>query len=128
LYVEDDAPSRKVVELIMQRAMGVHNLVIFPDSVDFMTRLKALPMKPDIILMDIHIRPQDGFTLLSQIRADPACQHIKVVAVTASVMNEEVERLRACGFDGAVGKPLNMGGFPALMERILDGEMVWYVS
>jgi CheY-like chemotaxis protein len=73
------------------------------------------------------MHPHDGFELLSQIRNDPDHCHARVVAVTASVMNEEISRLRTSGFDGAVGKPLNMSEFPALIKRILEGETVWYV-
>lgn len=128
LYVDDDMPSRRVVELILRRAMHVKSLFMFDSSQDFMERLKALPQHPDLILLDIHMHPHDGFELLSELRKDPEYCHTRVVAVTASVMNEEVSRLRTSGFDGAVGKPLNMSEFPVLIERILEGETVWYVS
>ena len=128
LYVDDDMPSRRVVELILRRAMGVESLFMFDSSHDFMERLRALPQRPDLILLDIHMYPRDGFELLSQIRNDPDHCQARVVAVTASVMNEEVSRLRTSGFDGAVGKPLNLSEFPTLIKRILEGETVWYVT
>jgi CheY-like chemotaxis protein len=128
LYVDDDMPSRRVVELILRRAMGVESLFMFDSSHGFMEHLKALPRRPDLILLDIHMHPQDGFELLSEIRKDPDYCHARVVAVTASVMNEEISRLRTSGFDGAVGKPLNMSEFPILIKRILEGETVWYVT
>jgi CheY-like chemotaxis protein len=128
LYVDDDMPSRRVVELILRRAMGVESLFVFDSSQDFMERLRALPRRPDLILLDIHMYPHDGFELLGEIRKDPDHCHARVVAVTASVMNEEVSRLRTSGFDGAVGKPLNMSEFPTLIKRILEGETVWYVT
>lgn len=128
LYVDDDMPSRRVVELILRRAMGVESLFMFDSSHDFIERLRALPRRPDLIMLDIHMHPHDGFELLSEIRKDPDHCHTRVVAVTASVMNEEVSRLRTSGFDGAVGKPLNMSEFPVLIQRILEGETVWYVS
>lgn len=128
LYVDDDLPSRRVVELILRRAMGVESLFMFESSHDFMERLRALPRHPDLILLDIHMHPHDGFVLLGEIRKDPDHCLDRVVAVTASVMNEEISRLRTSGFDGALGKPLNMSEFPALIKRILDGETIWYVS
>jgi len=128
LYVDDDMPSRRVVELILRRAMGVDSLFMFDSSHDFMEHLKALPRRPDLILLDIHMHPQDGFELLSEIRKDPDYCRARVVAVTASVMNEEISRLRTSGFDGAVGKPLSMSEFPILIKRILEGETVWYVT
>ena len=80
---------------------------------------RSLALEPEVILLDIHMRPQDGFELLQQIRAEPDYCRSKVVAVTASVMNEEVEKLRTSGFDGAIGKPLNLNAFPDLMARVL---------
>lgn len=128
LYVEDDESSRTVMRLIMERALGVQNLTIFEDSSDFMARVKALSNCPDVILLDIHIRPHDGFELLRVLRAEPECRHVKIVALTASVMNEEVEQLRSSGFDGAISKPLGISTFTDLIGHILNGEMVWHIS
>lgn len=128
LYVEDDARSREVVELIMTKAMQVKNLTIFADSTDFVARLKALANPPDVILLDIHVKPYDGFTMLDMIRDDPALSAKKVIALTASVMNEEVDVIRAKGFDGAIGKPLSISSFPDLIKRIVAGEAVWHIA
>jgi CheY-like chemotaxis protein len=128
LYIEDDESNRAVMNLIMQKVMGVRNLTIFKDSVDFMARIKSLPIRPDVILVDINIYPHDGFELLHMLRADPEYCHVKIVALTASVMEEEMEQLRTSSFDGAIGKPLDVYNFPELIARILNGEIVWHVS
>jgi len=128
LYVEDDPRSRQVMELIMTRAMKVQNLFIFEESSDFMSRVKALPQQPDVILLDIHVSPHDGFAMLNMVRADVELKKTKVIALTASVMNEEVEALRAQGFDGAISKPLSVSLFPGLIERIVAGESVWHIA
>ena len=128
LYVEDDASNRKVMQLIMQKAMYVNDLALFENSNDFMARVKALPQSPQIALLDIHVRPHDGFSMLGMLRADPDYQNTKIIALTASVTNEEVEQLRTSGFDGAIGKPLRVSTFPGLMARILNGEKVWHIA
>ena len=128
LYVEDDASNRQVMQLLMQKVMRAQALTIFEDSVDFMSRVKALSPCPDVALLDIHVRPHNGFEMLAMLRADPQYRHITVIALTASVTNEEVEQLRSSGFDGAIGKPLRASTFPGLLERVLKGESVWYVS
>ncbi|MBI3161325.1 MAG: response regulator [Chloroflexi bacterium] len=128
LYVEDDASNRTVMNLIMEKAMGARNLVIFEDSANFMERVRALPKCPDAFLLDIHVHPYNGFEMLKQLRTDPEYRHVKVIGLTASVTNEEVEELRDAGFDGAIGKPLNISTFPDLMARILKGETIWFVS
>lgn len=127
LYVEDDPRSREVMELIMHRVMRVKNLAIFEESSDFIDRLKALAFRPDVILLDIHVRPYDGFAMLGMIRADPELREARVIALTASVMNEEVTAMRVKGFDGAIGKPLSMTTFPDLIARVVAGEAVWHI-
>lgn len=48
LYVEDDAPSRQVMNLVMKRIMQVPHLATFQDSIDFIARLKALDPPPTV--------------------------------------------------------------------------------
>jgi len=127
LYVEDDALSREILQIIMINAMGVHHLHVLEDSQDFMQKIVALPQKPDVILLDINVMPIDGFTMLQQIRADARYADTVVIALTASVMNEEVARLRKGGFNGAIAKPVNVMSFPSLIDRVLLGETVWHV-
>jgi two-component system cell cycle response regulator DivK len=128
LYVEDDLLSQEIMQLILVHGMGVKKLTVFADSSDFMERVSALDHTPHIILLDIHIRPLDGFEMLQLLRANPAFSGVKVIALTASVMNEEVERLRRSGFDGAVAKPLSIVTFPTLMQRVIAGEAVWHIA
>jgi CheY-like chemotaxis protein len=128
LYVEDDPLSREVMQVLMENAMDVRSLTIFDDSVDFMGRIQSLPRIPDVILLDIHVKPYDGFEMLQQLQADPAYQNSKVIALTASVMNEEVEKLRTSGFDGAIAKPLSIQTFPDMIARVLAGEVIWYIA
>ena len=127
LYVEDDPLSQEIMRMIMAHGMGVEGLIIFDDSYDFMKRTLSLNPKPEIILLDIHVTPQDGFEMLSLLRANHEFRAAKIIALTASVMNEEVERLRLAGFDGAIAKPLSLHTFPALMQQIIAGEHVWHV-
>lgn len=128
LYVEDDAPSRQVMNLVMKRIMQVPHLVTFPDSTDFMARLKALEPPPTIFLLDVHVEPHDGFSMLQMIRQEPQFADAKIIALTASVMNEEVAQLRVGGFDGAISKPLNVSVFPELIRQVVAGEAVWFIQ
>jgi CheY-like chemotaxis protein len=115
------------MELMMTKVMRVKELVVFEDSVNFDGRIKELAYKPDVILLDIHVTPHDGFAMLDFVRQNREMKDAKVIALTASVMNEEFEAMRARGFDGAIGKPLSMASFPGLIERIVRGEAVWHI-
>ena len=129
LYVEDEPFSQMVMEMLLVRGLGYKTLYIFADSVDFIQRIEQLPQKPDVIFLDIHVKPADGFEMLAALRQHPNAdlRDTCVIAVTASVMNEEVEMLRRAGFDGALAKPIDQIAFPGLLQRILEGEEVWNI-
>lgn len=128
LYVEDDPLSREIMKFIMEMGMGITTLTIFSDSTDFVERLKGLVPRPDVILLDIHVQPYNGFAMLKMIQADPNFADCRVVALTASVMNEEVEQLRVNGFHGAIAKPLSVQTFPDLLKRVIAGEAIWHIA
>ena len=128
LYFEDDPLSREVMKVCLTRGIGYHNVHIFEDSVDFEARLDSIGAKPDVVFLDIHIEPVDGFEMLKIIRQSETYQSTKVIALTASVMNEEVTRLKVAGFDGVIAKPLDYDTFPNVLHRILNGEQVWHVK
>lgn len=128
LYVEDDPMSRQVMELLLVRKMHFKQVTIFETSDDFMNRLRALPKKPQVFLLDIHIEPLDGFELIHLLRSDPDYSQARIVALTASVMNEEVNQLKRAGFDGVLAKPVDQLAFPDTFNRILNGEHIWNVT
>ena len=126
LYVEDDARSRKVMQMIAHD-IGLTNLTIFEDSTDFKVKVCALEPKPHVIFLDIHMSPHTGFEMLEMLRQSKQFDGVPVVAMTASVMNEEVHRLRTCGFDGCLAKPIDFDSFPEALNRILSGEKIWRI-
>jgi CheY-like chemotaxis protein len=127
LYFEDDALSREVMHAFLSRSLGYRNVWIFEDSADFETQLGHVGAKPDVIFLDIHMEPIDGFEMLKLVRQNENYQSTKVVALTASVMNEEVKLLKEAGFDGVIAKPLDYDVFPNVLHRILNGEQVWHI-
>lgn len=127
LCVEDDPSNRLVMKLLVEKTLKAKYYAIFEDSADFLQKVRNLPMRPNIILLDIHVSPFNGFQMLQMIREDSVYFDTKVVALTASVMNEEVQQLRKSGFDGAIGKPIMLSTFPIVIERIMRGERIWQV-
>lgn len=127
LYVEDDPGSRGVVSIVQRMNPGQFELTMFEDSQDFEQKLLNLAPQPDLILLDIHMKPYTGFEMLEMIRIRHEYDSIPVVALTASVMNEEIELLQTAGFHSVLSKPLNLDEFPSLIQRIIEGETIWYV-
>jgi len=83
--------------------------------------------KVDLILMDIRLPYEDGYSALRKIR-NSRLKNVPVIAVTAEASVEQINKARASGFDGFLGKPLDPDRFPDQIQRILDGEPVWEMS
>lgn len=127
LYMEDDDLSRKIMRLLLE-ASGHTEIYDFEESSDFFEKIASLPQIPDVIFLDIHMNPYDGFEMLEMLRQNERYGSVKIVALTASVMNEEISRLRNAGFDSVIAKPIDQEHFPNLLSRILQGEQVWRVK
>lgn len=73
---------------------------------------QAMASPPDLILMDLRMPVMDGTTAMLQLHREEVTRHIPVVALTASAMKGERERLLARGFDGYIEKPIDLASFP----------------
>jgi two-component system cell cycle response regulator DivK len=84
--------------------------------------------KVDLILMDIRLPYEDGYSALRKVRQSPRLKGVPVIAVTAEASQEQMNKARQSGFNGFLGKPLDPDRFPDQIQRILDGEPVWEMS
>jgi two-component system cell cycle response regulator DivK len=82
----------------------------------------------DLILMDIRLPYEDGYGALKKIRASERLKQVPIVAVTAEASLEQMDKARASGFDGFLGKPLDPDRFPDQIRHILSGKPVWEMS
>jgi two-component system, cell cycle response regulator DivK len=82
----------------------------------------------DLILMDIRLPYEDGYGALKKIRASERLKQVPIVAVTAEASVEQMDKARASGFDGFLGKPLDPDRFPDQIRNVLAGEPVWEMS
>jgi len=67
------------------------------------------PNKYDMIFMDIQMPEMDGYDATKRIRElnIPEAKTIPIIAMTANVFKEDIERCLAAGMDNHVGKPLD---------------------
>lgn len=115
LIVEDNEKNMKLVRDVLQ-FKGYQTL----EAVTATEGLRlAREARPDLVLMDILLPDFDGVTALARLRADPQTQKMPVVAVSASVMPDDQQRIVASGFDAFITKPINVKSFIETVERFI---------
>ncbi|MBN1564780.1 MAG: response regulator [Anaerolineae bacterium] len=126
LYIEDHPASRRVMQLLLD-VMGYSNLTLIEHTQDIIAQLEQTKKDFDVIFLDLHLSPLDGFEVQKLLRAHNRFGQAKIVALTASVMPNELHTVRQ-NFDGLIAKPLNYDTFFGYVTRILAGEPVWETS
>ena len=116
LIVEDNEKNMKLVRDVLQ-AKGYTTIEAVTGEEG--VRL-ATERKPDLILMDIQLPGIDGIEALRVLRANPDTAAIPAVAVTASVMQQDLKHITEAGFDGYLGKPLNLKEFLETVRAMLE--------
>ena len=115
LIVEDNEKNMKLVRDIL-RHHG-HTTLEATTGTDGV-RL-AREERPDLILMDIQLPDFDGIAALGRIREENSLDATPVVAVSASVMPDDQQKIVNSGFDAFITKPLNLKQFLETVQRLL---------
>jgi two-component system, cell cycle response regulator DivK len=123
LIVEDNV-SNFVLMARMLAYMGIPRCEWKTSGWQVVEFADTLP-RIDLILMDIRLPYEDGYAALAKVRATRRLKDTIVIAVTAEASQEQMNKARASGFDGFLGKPLDPDRFPDQIRRMLKGEAVW---
>jgi two-component system cell cycle response regulator DivK len=126
LLVEDNLQNTLLISRILDH-MGVQQYEWRPSGWQLIQAAEKMP-RLDLVLLDLHLPYEDGFEVLAKIRNDPRYCQAWVVAVTADVQPETMKRAREAGFDGFIGKPLNLEKFPRQLSDVLQGKAVWDIG
>ncbi len=75
----------------------------------------------DIIFMDIHMPEMDGYEATRRIRAMalPRAASVPIIAMTANVFREDIEKCLAVGMNDHIGKPVNIDELLAKIRKYL---------
>jgi two-component system, cell cycle response regulator len=120
LVIEDNRDNMELADYLL-RAYGYKPLLASGG-------LEAIPIaieqRPDLILLDVGMPGMDGYDVAVAIRQHPALHGTRIVAVTASAMVGDRERIAAAGFDGYIPKPINPETFIRQIEWFLPAAPV----
>jgi len=77
--------------------------------------------KPDIIIMDVRLPDMRGTEAARILREDKETRDIPIIFVTASVMAEGREEIKAIPNSGFIGKPINTRTFAKEVSQFIKG-------
>ncbi|MDR1509319.1 MAG: response regulator [Synergistaceae bacterium] len=108
LVAEDVKINQEILSALLEDT-GV-TLHYADDGADAVEKFSSDPEGYDIVLMDVQMPTMDGCEATRRIRSSglPRSKEIPIIAMTANVFREDVERCRASGMDDHIGKPIDM--------------------
>ena len=115
LIIEDNEKNRRLVRDVLQfKGYQTIETETGEEGVEL-----ARSRQPALVLMDIQLPGIDGITALRQLRDDPITRAIRVMAVTASAMTQDRQKILSAGFDGYQSKPINVKAFLEAVQEML---------
>ena len=127
LLAEDVEINREIVITILE-PLGL-SITEAENGQEAFDIFKANPESFDLIFMDIHMPGVDGYEAARLIRAFeaepgfPPRNPVPIIAMTANVFKEDVEKCLAAGMNGHVGKPLDFDEVMAILRKYLGLEI-----
>jgi PAS domain S-box-containing protein len=116
VLVADDATANRELLTAIMGGLGV-DLDTVCDGAEAVEAARSGGY--DLILMDVHMPVMDGLAATRAIRAmGGAVALTPIVALTANIQPEHIERCLAAGMDGHVGKPIHLTELLDVMRRV----------
>jgi CheY-like chemotaxis protein len=105
LYIEDNPSNVRLVEKIFGLASDLGLSVAREGSTGVAL---ARELRPDLILLDLHLPDMSGEQVLAAVRGDEELAGTPVIIVSADASAVQAKRLIAAGADGYLTKPFDI--------------------
>jgi len=108
LLVDDVEINREIVTALLEETRV--DIYCAENGVDAVDMFRQSPQDYDLIFMDVQMPEMDGYEATRTIRAldVPNAKSVPIIAMTANVFREDVEKCLEAGMNGHIGKPINM--------------------
>ncbi|MDD2331328.1 MAG: response regulator, partial [Candidatus Cloacimonetes bacterium] len=116
LIVEDNKINRMLLRKLLEPLK--YTLITAENGQIAIDMLKEYP-DIKLIIMDVHMPVMSGYLASEKIKADSKTSHIPIIALTASVLKEDIERCREAGMDDFLEKPVQVSRLFGVLEKWL---------
>ena len=119
LLVEDVDINRIIVQTLLEPTLLEIDCAV--DGLDALTKFEKSPDKYELIFMDMQMPVMDGLEATRSIRALGSKQalEIPIVAMTANVFKEDIQRCLDAGMNGHIGKPIDFNELIVILKKYL---------
>ncbi|GHU64045.1 hypothetical protein FACS189447_00010 [Spirochaetia bacterium] len=119
LLAEDVEINREIIISLLEDT-GIA-IEYAENGLEALNMFEAAPSKYNLILMDVHMPEMDGYEATRKIRRSAAEEafSVPIVALTANVFNEDIEKCRKAGMNDHLGKPVDYNDLIKMLEKYL---------
>ena len=104
VVADDNALSRELIRELLEPSG--HVILEAQNGLETLELIRSAG--PDLVFVDLQMPLLDGFGVIRELRNDDRFVSLPVVAVTASAMVGDRERVIAAGFDSYIAKPIDL--------------------
>lgn len=115
LYIEDNPVNALLVKELLTRRSDF-KLHIAVDGRSGVTQ--ALLIKPELILIDMHLPDMGGLEVLRRLRAEPSLAGVPCIALSANAMPEDIAAALQAGMADYWTKPLDFKAFLTALDKL----------
>jgi signal transduction histidine kinase len=117
ILAEDVAFNREIVLTLLEPTQI--SIDCAENGAEAVRMFAEAPARYDLIFMDVQMPEMDGYDATRRIRAMdiPKAKTIPIIAMTANVFREDIEKCEAAGMDGHLAKPLDI---EELLNKLRD--------
>ena len=113
LYAEDNEVNAELLRQIVTLRPSVSLQVAENGSIAL---LMARADPPDLMLVDMNLGDMTGIELARALQKERATRQIRLVALSADALPEQIEGAMRCGFEAYLTKPVDFGELLALLD------------
>jgi len=117
LIVEDDTDSRNVLALLLQKLGALVEAV--PSAREAVDRVTH--RRPDVLVSDIGMPEEDGYSLIRRVREMPAdaAKKLPAIALTAYARRQDADAAIGAGFDCHLPKPVTPADLIKAIKKVV---------
>jgi PAS domain S-box-containing protein len=116
LYIEDNAANIQLIEAVLAQRPGIRLVTAMEGQLGLQV---ARQIRPDLILLDVHLPDMKGSALMTTIRADADLREVPVVVISADATKYQIDRLYDAGASDYLTKPIDVDHFLSVLDCYL---------